>query len=205
MDPKTDWVYTPKIARTSIDFSGSPQRIEIGNKVVPGFANGITLAGWMGIAVIGELSYVVCFQATWENMYNTASLYRSQNYVRADLDGGTYSSGAVLYGNGRSDPYHLAVTCTNGSQILYVNGQAVSTFSDSMNFTDVARDCSVGTWMLSDLWGNCTDRLSDVMAWTRVLAPSEIRQLANPANYMLSGLIRPIGSEFNVYDREGIR
>jgi len=47
--------------------------------------------------------------------------------------------------------------------------------------------------------------ISDVLYYDRILSPSEIALLANPSNFMLSGMIRPIGSESNIYDREGIR
>ena len=61
----------------------------------------------------------------------------------------------------------------------------------------------IGTW--ADLSRYVNGMIADPFVYSRVLSLPEIRQLANPANYMLSGLIRPIGSESNIYDREGIR
>jgi hypothetical protein len=47
--------------------------------------------------------------------------------------------------------------------------------------------------------------LADPVFHSRALTLPEIRILANRSDPMLSGLIRPIGSESNIYDREGIR
>jgi hypothetical protein len=48
-------------------------------------------------------------------------------------------------------------------------------------------------------------KVSDPLIYNRALSLPEIQILANRSDPMLGGLIRPIGSESNIYDKEGVR
>jgi hypothetical protein len=95
----------------------------------------------------------------------------------------------------------------DGSNIIvYINGL----FNQTTNVRDGVLSASSSAVAI----GNRVDagdtrwwegKLADVCVHNRPLSAPEIQILANRSDPFLNGLIRPIGSESNIYDREGIR
>ena len=96
-------------------------------------------------------------------------LVRNYHHVCATWDGTSGGSGATIYLDGTDA------------------GSAVSTGSGT---PDAITETRVG-FACNSFGGGDTHRAFDVLAWDRVLTLSEIQQLADPGNVMLSGLVSP--------------
>jgi len=178
MDPVTDWVWDSTLDRFVIDMDGSSDFIAIPRITMPHW----TFSLWVKLASnvtsdAGIFGYDGAFQR-WLDV----------------LDGNVWriavQAGVVIYGNTSLDLRDTLayVTCTyDGSQIrLYLNGAA-----------DGATAVANGT-VTTDIIGStgptvkkCTGQITDPLIYNRALSPSEIRELADPSNHMLSGLILP--------------
>lgn len=117
-----------------------------------------------------------------------------------------------LSGVSTNEWHHIAITWSKLQQyvFVFVNGNHIDT-STSTKTTDVSHNTmklqigggyNAQNSIFDDVFQGM---IGDPMVFDRALSSAEIRQLADPSNVMLSGLIRERGDPQNIYNLEGVR
>lgn len=192
MDPSTDWVWDSMLNRFVLDFDYSNDYVALSKAAI---TNDFTLSCWSNWRVSG-LGYgdTCTILGTTDveisrNGFGLRYLNNSTNVtvMFADYSGikWSYYAGYIWWGL-----HHIAFTRSGSSFHLWLDGvdqgeqTSAATFSWTLNLRLGAR--TVAKYRLP-FFG----QLSDVMLHNRVLSISEIQQLADRSNVMLSGLIKP--------------
>ena len=193
MDPASDWVSYN--GRRGLDFDGSDDYVRTS-------CNGsqIGTQSWFMAYWLRHSGYSAFMSALSNGKYNTSGSicpYFYLNTTTLRVYGGATSQATVPDTTDTWAHYVIQRRAGVGAEV-YVDGVACSV-SDASNWasTNVSEDNLFvigGRWDLGNniqyaLPGKITDMLIGV---GRVLAPAEIRQLADPGNVLLSGLIQPV-------------
>lgn len=211
--PVTDWRYSQELQRNYLSLDGDDAYV-----AAPTIAttNVLTAAAWVKIE--GTQTTTTGILAKWNG---SAGSFRSWALLRLAADtiavylsgNGTYQSANSVVSPSALDGsrlHHVAFTyqTTIGTKLYFDGIEVASNATSPANLkastypTWVGRqfgnDAAIGDEVLQ----GC---VADPLIYHRRLTEKEIQQLADPSNYMLSGLIRPIGQIGNVYDPAGIR
>lgn len=208
MDPATDWLSNGQLNRPACDFDGNTNIINAPHK---------------SLLSIGQDAAAQITVAAWVRQKDTSRTYESYvqkgtstNSASVDFLLGVGAIGTnALWGTGNSGDnsawlqannvivqntwVHLCGTLsatgsTTGNKSLYANGivKASGTYAaKAASNTDAFNVGSGGFPALADI--------CDVLMWRRVLTDYEIKQLADPSNVMLSGLIKPLTGQTKVF------
>lgn len=187
--PTKQWQFIPELGRWALGFDGSddyvgfttyPRWFPIGTTPMSAMAwvNPTTAAGAHVIWGFGKGTYYKSFGAY---VTNDNSLY-------VWLWGtGDYDTGVNLVGGAWT---HVAVVHFGGVVTTYVNGVSIDSRAKALN---VIAGFGIGADTIdpgaTSFWKGL---LADVNVWSRALSVAEIRQLADPSNVMLSGLIKSV-------------
>lgn len=178
MDPSTDWVFDAELDRWRVDVSAS-------SLVVPGLVgpwSALTLCFWLNSEAF-RYDYIWRIDDTdYLYFYDGNNASEPHFYLRDTLP---YSSVSVRADSAINDDQWYHVVCR-------WDGSSMDMWIDGIQQTDVAA-YSGGPLSFSEglvqYTGN--NKLSDVLFYNRGISSSEIQQLADPSNVMLSGLILP--------------
>jgi hypothetical protein len=186
MDPPTDWVWDTTLNRWVVWFNGTGARIAL---PVLSLGTNHSFSYWFYTpdylsTVSGSVRRVVFGNTTNSTNYccyhtSAQSWYRAADAVDYLCQHAAAVSAATMT--------HVAVVRNGSTNTLYFNGNSVSVLSDADAAAQVMDH--IGARGLS------TDRMygyiGDPSIWDRVLSLSEIQQLADPSNVMLSGMVLP--------------
>ena len=178
MDPATDWVWVPELGRWGIGFSGVNNELV---QIPKALGDVKTISLW---AVQAQGSYVHWTGASWNLKvirFNTTANATGVVYVQYD--------GVSPYWSSVPNPKDEAIThfvfqFTPTTVTMFRNGVSWGPKTVSVSFDSPIE-------MSNPELQPLTGPLADFMAWNRALSPSEIQQLADPSNVLLSGLILP--------------
>lgn len=176
MDPATDWVWDSTLNRIVTDYAaGSSQYMASApnyNRVTwscSGWWNGtasnaaVTLGGSTAIPDFGF----------FPSRFGSVQIYVADIYLGTSL---ASPSGWNHF---------CYVRQSNTAGTLYINNVAYTA-----NPTTSAAHGTALYLAYSPIFGYWSGKLSDVCVWERTISISEIQQLADPSNVMLSGLIQ---------------
>jgi hypothetical protein len=198
MDPATDWVLDGTLGRFTVELAGSNQHVELANTAQP---TAYTLMAFVTGFPYGSGGYSVLHRAVEVSDYERTYRFDIGPYNSIELAtraGGTsYGASCTVAGDGfygvsgaSANWHHVAVTW-NGSAQFYRNGTAKATSSGSVSAIGNPVNAVHRIGLCTDNGGDFVGKLADVLVYHRALSPVEIRQLADPSNVMLSGLILP--------------
>ena len=207
MEPATGWVFDESLGRFVLDFDGSNEYVTRAITITPPFSisiwfNAVSVASNVAGVTLNNPSTandqyalgVAPLDATKWGFAARSTGTDSGAFTNSMASGGTSAAGIWV---------HLCgVAQTTTVRDLYVNGQFVATNSRAHTIANTTLD--LGRY--GDSTPNYFDcSVGDPLLHNRALTLPEIQQLADPSNYMLSGLIKPIGQASNIYDLAGIR
>lgn len=189
MDPATDWVFDTTLGRWVLDFDGTDDIVSIAdNASLSGMAE-LTVSAWVYPRSFGEKNYGRIVAKNDPTVYvlfcGTADAAESfQGYIN-----GTKATGAA----------YSCVLNTWQHVVLWYNGATIRIFVNGVQSgADVSKTGAIAATASALCIGNraTTDRtfsgqIADPCIYNRALSASEIQQLADPSNVMLSGLILP--------------
>jgi hypothetical protein len=189
IEPATDCVWAPEIGRWCVSLGGSNQTIVIPSGVMAAIGGGLTMSmcGWFRPAAF--TSYNAFIDSSYLGASRNLSLFvntGSSGWVAFGNSGGTGATFNPAFTTGEWQ--HIVFQCNSTTLVIYRNGvQNSSTGSIGLGLstTDVIHCGENITGGGSDYSG----KVADLMIWNRTLNSSEIQQLADPSNVMLSGLI----------------
>jgi len=188
----TNWIYNGELRRHGL-------RI-VRNDWLPFGLNGIcasypfSFAAWGGYVTYNDTSFSLLFGAsddTYAECTGIGTRYVFSGgflYYVAMCALSDYTYYQVTQAFLQNGLFHLAGVFRSATdRELYLNGASVAT--DNTNKGPPDQNLRIGTDEdnLRDYGGD----VYDPMAWNRVLFPSEIQQLADPFNFMLSSLLLP--------------
>lgn len=199
MDPSTDWSWIPTLNRFALDFDATDDYVNCGSTPITDDIRPLTVSAWVKARSRGESS---C-----GHIVSKGGLFLSGSWVFCVYYGGLrllVEAGTDLYHNVSIDFdisanqiwKHVLITWTGGTTAatdiqLYVNSIVISPtqLQDGVSLvSDAALNLSIGGKAGAYTFDG---QISDPMIWNRILSSSEIQQLADPSNTMLSGLLLP--------------
>lgn len=186
----TDWVWDTTLNRWRTDFGGTNECASIPFEAIP---QPFSVAAWVYVDATGTSRYAV-------SLNNPAS-GNDQYYLgyRSGLGFGFWQrTDATFYGSYGADisGLHHVVGVANSpaSRIAWVDGVEQAEETTSRVHTTIS---TLDIGRLGDSTPSYSiQNTADVCVWRRRLSASEIQQLANPFNVMLSGLIVPPKRKF---------
>jgi hypothetical protein len=188
MDPPTDWVWVPELGRWAVDLDRASTQYINAQPVFNG-ATDATLAIWVRSPAFSGANYdtAICCKAGYSTAGMSIWTLTTGNVWLVRVEGGSTTIGNQVEGSW----VHLAATYTSATTVTqcYYNGAATNSATASRAIsTTVNLRCGTPSYGTTNVW---TGRLTDPLAFTRALSSSEIAQIADPSNVMLSGLILP--------------
>lgn len=183
MNPESDWTYVTSLNRMGIDFNGGTQNITINNNFW-GILPISTMCVWAiaytpisgsgrGIISINNGARFICIgQGTLNWMVHT--------WGDSSKDTGI----PIIIGK----PFHFCTISIYGACSYYVNGIRIGT---SVALYNSINQLVIGDGPYSAFSINFVGNISDPMLYNRVLSLSELQQLVDPSNAMLSGMLQP--------------
>lgn len=202
MEPNTDWVNLN--GRRGLYFGGTDESVIIPQSARSAWSSSAFTLMYIFRYASGSYPYVFGYRRGLSNQIrhdrDAVILYNaSTQYTR--VNGITYSPGVI---------YHEAVVVANDLMAVYHNGVSVGTFGQQAtpasvdmslaNEFEIGRGYHDGSYMIGEV--------ADFCVWNRAISATEIRQLADPSNVMLSGMLKPIGDlshSRSPYNWEGVR
>jgi len=186
MDPATDWVWSEELGRWALrgftsntSYVTLPQVLSSAPWTCAGWANPDRAEG-------GADHWAIACRST--NLDSLLTL-RESGSVQVTDDSWTRVVRVVISVLGW---HHWAAVCTGDGAAdtvtMYRDGVSIGSDSMSGHTINYTRIDKHGKTYSSDT-EECP--MSDPLIYNRTLTPAEIRQLADPSNVMLSGLIRP--------------
>lgn len=190
MDPATDWVWSQKLGRWGLDFDGDDDFVTT-NQLTWDLVN-FTASCWVNYRSIGSV-----FDGVIGNVFNNATsewfvALGSSGAFRAYINDGRWHIVTADAARAANMWHHVTVRMQQGTWRFFVNGAIQSgSYSSSLTGT-IDKGLQLGRYM-----SYYADALiADPLIHNRALTPAEIRQLADPRNVMLSGLIHAPGRRF---------
>ncbi len=187
MEPLADWVWVPRLGRWAFDFDGTNEWVNVGSKaVVTGYP--VTFAAWI-LSRAGEMYAIGLADAAAATNYWCLTVNPLNYCVYYFRAGGSEWITAGMAGI--SSWTHVAgVSKAANDHRLYVNGVSVGTSVTSATPGGLDNTTIGSLQRSTPLYGN--GQVADAMIWNRALSDSQIADLANPADAMLAGLVRPV-------------
>jgi hypothetical protein len=193
MDPPSDWVWVPELGRWGAFIDENTPHVDtsiVGQDLIP---NALTLACWVKSS--RNTNAILSRFAGSVFEYRMAITSGGRIEFVGNISGSTRTrdNGAAVWSFGSM--HHVAVVLFNfvfmsqlyTAQSYYFNGQFVGATNIQGSLSTVAgassRIGNAGVW--------CSATFSDPLIYNRALSLTEIPQLADPSNVMLSGLIQP--------------
>lgn len=187
MDPPTDWVWVPQLGRWALDFDGSNDYVSLPILSL----NQFTLSAWVlsrrNSNWAPAILHVADGNGGWILLAGDTSatskwqLCKATNYYHSHA-----TSDTVMTLNAWTS---VIGTCSSsGALTLWINGVLQATQATNSNLISGA----AGIGFLASLSDRMNGIVSDILVHNRALSAPEIRQLADPANVMLSGMLRPL-------------
>ena len=183
MNAPTDWVWEPELNRFALDFDGTNDYIQGSGAGVSGI--NISIALW---ARFDKVNTIAALFANRANNTNGSLLFLLSSKITWD-NTTSASRWATNYVPSLATWTHLVLTGDAAGRKLYVNGVLNDTGSAGTAITGYV-DFRIGS-DTSAVQYPIGASFSDFCLYKRALAPSEIQQLADPSNVMLSGLVLP--------------
>jgi len=189
MDPATDWVFDPYLKRWVLDLDGSNDYISI--PVAPvAAADPITVSCWWKAPV---------WNSPWGTFAESSAGAGAGLYFGGMFTGSLYfarkTNNNVVWnttGISLSGWHHYCFTHTGGTGTGTVYFDGVQKAQTASLGSDALPGINIGKYSTIYVAGQC----SDFLVHNRLLSRSEIQQLADPSNVMLSGLILPPKRKF---------
>lgn len=195
------WAWDNYLRRMVCKFDGSNDYINLGATLSvahPLFLSSIlTIACWHKSA--GDYTTAQALVANFASDGNKSNYALVFGYTDNKYGFWNYSGGGDITNSTAisTDAWrHIAVTRSGGTGswpiALFLNGVAdgTGTYTENPNAT-VDSISAIGRAGGYPTGYRMNGYLTDVCLWNRALSLSEIRQLADPSNYLLSGLILP--------------
>lgn len=214
MESVMNWAGT-SIGRMRLFFGGTNKYVNFTNRPIFPSLNNWSISFWcIDTTIASNSSWFISEMYVWagtEHHGVSIRRYDSGLYCMSCQSGTTaayYKASGIFSVN---ELLHLCIVCPGTSAFsVYKNGVLQTGFSNSGIYDkpqQTTNSITLGrvSTSASNYENYMTASLSDVLIHGRMLNGAEIKQLADPSNFMLSGMIRPIGSESSIYDREGIR
>jgi hypothetical protein len=183
MEPASDWVWVPELGRWATNSATSSEYIAHTSRIGADASwSLVSIAGWIKPSNRIAGHYVVV-----QVSGNGPSLWIDDGPTLQFRSTGLF---------GRSHGPLAAFTNGKWSHVVFTYSKpSYNFFFDGVNVSSgtVVGDNSVQPYSAD--WKSCyagaSADFADVCMWHRALSASEIQQLADPSNVMLSGLIRP--------------
>jgi hypothetical protein len=200
MTPSQDWVWSNELGRWCVNFAGSANRISIPTSLGTTWSSGVfTTAAWaMWDSLTGDHGIIsndgnapYSF-ALFSHVTNVYAIRNSANIV------GPVSVSTSVW-------THIAVVRDGTYWSLYKNGVLAAGPTSGGAPSETSVEVGIGYEYRSGQGADFDGKLADVVIASSAFSAAQIAILANRFDPMLSGLIRPIGEDSNIYDREGVR
>jgi hypothetical protein len=191
MDPPTDWVFDSTLGRWVVDYISAVNQYVGGSLVISGFY-AITFSVWFKTST-SQSAYLLSFPEASAAVGSALSIGTSTVVAAVRTDASAASEVAYSTTPHNGIWHNLCGQWYDNKTRIYFDGQ----YRNQATVVGTTTDASYGKFSIGQFngfgydAGRYTGLLSDEMVWNRVLSPSEIKQLADPSNVMLSGLILP--------------
>jgi len=181
MDPATDCVWSSELGRWALDFDRSDDHITHSRQLLESV---FTFACWLRVPATA-LPHNVLVSQGLSVIYTTTSLGTAAGKLRA-FDGEEVLVSSIDI---RDDTWrHVVLTGTASITTLYLDGSQDAQAANNMFWNATATH--IGNRQIDGAYDMLAS-IADPLIYNRALTPSEIQQLADPSNVMLSGLILP--------------
>jgi len=184
MDP-TDWVWSDYLGRWCLDFDGSTNYV-----LLPALNLNMPTTS---VCLWANPSSVSWNRGNAFAAYDAPDVWKVASIGLKELAtskwrGGAYAEVVSNDGAIANRWTHVAVVTRGGTTYLYIDGvQQTATASATAGTLDV---CSISSTSAgANKW---LGKISDVLVFKRPPSDTEIKQLARPDNWSLSGLIEPL-------------
>jgi hypothetical protein len=187
MTPSTDWVWVPQLGRWANDFSGTKR---IGGFLDP-FINGGHGSVFMWIYSRASEAYKGWIASVDTTFTGGFVIWRTNVDGRTQCRLGTSGAFTATVASGDhivlNEWTHYGFTYDQAVMRVYKNGREIGT---SVTATGVLQ--AAATFYVNRSYAGNENCIScDPLIYNRAISASEIAQLADPSNVMLSGLILP--------------
>jgi hypothetical protein len=181
------WGWNAYLQRMALNFDGTDDYVK-GSNIVSARAT-LTFGAWICTGNVNDGNRaIVCFGSV-AGTSKTLTLKNLNKSLSVDVSGITVVA-YVFSGMANNTWYRLDCTYSaTGDLVLYLNGKAVT--SGNCGALITSDDWEIGTSYQSAAYFLWSGSISDVTIHKRLLSPTEISILANPADPMLGGLILP--------------
>jgi len=202
MDPPTDWVWAPELGRWALDLDGSNDYILLPSNV-SAMLGGVSVAAfgsWVKRGGTGTRDVMVTLTIS-AALSKLAGEFQADNTIRfggrADAYDSFQSKATTATFSSTTNWYHVlgVFDIVNDDILIYVDGILQAT-SGTPLWTQSTFDPDAGSSQVlgsgaGGLSNPFVGMLADCVLFTVGPSVSEIAQLADPSNAMLSGLILP--------------
>jgi hypothetical protein len=195
MDPPTDWVWVPELNRWSLDFDGSNDEV-IAERNLDLGADDFSMAVWIKPLASGPYyGDLIAERSSYTNGEWYLQIFEQSGANRRPFFAAKNSAGTEVI---RLDPttahavtlglwYHVAVVRHGSLATMYMNG--VPVVEDTSATGTIANSELLRIGNANAAGHDFRGELADACIWKYARTPSEIQQLGDPSNVMLSGTI----------------
>jgi hypothetical protein len=182
MDPPSDWVWDSTLNRWLIACDGSNDYVRTASLPGIGVSGGWTLSAW--IKHTGSSAWAAIAIGDGASYPHGAVLPARLGKVQTYVPNAYRDSGVAT----PSGWFHVSLAIASASAgSLYINSVPYS----SNPTVDAIGGPALSIGRFANLAFYYDGQVADAIVHNRILSPSEIQQLADPSNVMLSGLILP--------------
>ena len=207
-DPTTDWVWSQELRRWTILGNFTSEQHVIATPA-PVLVEPLTMVCWCKPESASEASIPFAMGDTGGISGCFRIAYRGDQAgdpfdATKISTGGTEGNAFSPAGKGLAWQHVAGTFSSTTSRTCWLNGVAGS--EDTTSASDAGVDnITVGALQRSSLMYGFTGLIADAMAWNRILSATELSELADPSNVMLSGMLKEPGRIGDIYNLEGVR
>jgi len=216
MEPASDWLFSPELGRWALDFDGSNDYVDLGDKSLFSF-NGTTdvpfsISAWVKtngayFPIVSKSNGISDAEYLLRVSVDEQIAFWCFDNDGSNYTGRTTGNGAIL-----ANAWQHVTATYNGSGsssgiAIYVNGaRADTTDSNAGSYSamhNLTCPLMIGRWASSSSF-YAGGQVSDFLVHSRALSPGEIGTLADPSDPTLDGLIVGVASRSRVYVPSGV-
>lgn len=196
MTPASDWVFVPELGRWALDCDGTNDSVFLPLSTISSISTSVSVFTWAkpSALTVDQRAFAAGTSGAVTDE-NSWALWMDTDGAGDGWAAGTYSpAGTKIIGvdsvNATTDWQHVGFTWGDGYLRVYVNGTESASVAGSGTLntpTQITYGKIFGDGTGSG--ANFAGQLADGLVYNRVLAQSQIADLADPSNVYLSGLI----------------